>query len=761
MIISLNKNIINSHYKRQVVHSPLYLEHQFWGIFNFVPTLCTLHYLTIILGFLSLYFGCIGLVYAQENKAELNIGTQEEKLQQVEVKAKSNAENSRRDAAARTVVTNAELIRYGDSNIVDAMKRVPGILIVDGQLSLLGMPAKYTQILIDGELPRGSTIGDLSLNMIDRVEIYHVGSAQFGSEAVGGTINIILKKNFATHQNKLNLNISNKYRGGTMVDWLVSEKDAGFTYSLSVKATDSHEPPASQSQNSIKILDLQDNVLQSYLRFDSSKGVKRRLQLNPNIQYKTSNGSNFNWTTSVAAMQTSENTRQKYEFFARSDLPVSDDQMNRQLNFYTMKSKLQANFNIGDASKLDLSFSFYRGEIRYKSNESTFDVDSNPVYKRLSEYQSHPRNFGNSVKITAPTTEEHSLIGGWELSTDGSSANLLQRKMNSKDGSIFLEAQEIDSSVNNFAFFIQDEWSLQKQLSLYYGLRWERMRIQSKQSLQLEAHQTSVLSPTIQVLWQINPDNIDRIRVAMGRAYKAPNGAQISAWKTKSDNNSIENPNTFGNPLLRPELAWTFQTSYEHNDQGGGGYSLRATLRNIKDMHRENLSFFDNSWWNNTINSGHGISKMLQFESQTPMKRFVSNAPNLDLSFSISRNWSRASTLPTPDNILSPITSSVNIGLDYQAKDFPLSLGTNLRYNDHRWQQLNSTTRTFLPEPLAIDGYALWKFSKKTLFRFGINNILKRQENGQIQYVYKNTKAYKGISIPTLRELNFNFEHQF
>ena len=90
-------------------------------------------------------------------------------VQQVQIEGKSAVETARGETIAKTVITGAELARYGESNVAEAMKRVPGVLVVGTTMSLKGMAASYTQILIDGEAPRGVAVADMPMSMIERV----------------------------------------------------------------------------------------------------------------------------------------------------------------------------------------------------------------------------------------------------------------------------------------------------------------------------------------------------------------------------------------------------------------------------------------------------------------------------------------------------------------------------------------------------------------------------------------------------------------
>lgn len=56
-----------------------------------------------------------------------------EKVQQVEVKGSAEAYDPRRDdSASKIVVSNAEIVKYGDTNVLDVLKRLPGVTVSGG-----------------------------------------------------------------------------------------------------------------------------------------------------------------------------------------------------------------------------------------------------------------------------------------------------------------------------------------------------------------------------------------------------------------------------------------------------------------------------------------------------------------------------------------------------------------------------------------------------------------------------------------------------
>ncbi len=108
-----------------------------------------------------------------------------------------------------TVVSSDDMRKTGVYNVRDALKTVPGLNVLEAgmtgnMVSIRGMGTASTLILVDGRRmageDSGSTMNVYELNRInvdevDRIEVIRgAGAAVYGSDAMGGVINIITKK---------------------------------------------------------------------------------------------------------------------------------------------------------------------------------------------------------------------------------------------------------------------------------------------------------------------------------------------------------------------------------------------------------------------------------------------------------------------------------------------------------------------------------------------------------------------------------------
>ncbi|CDH01381.1 ligand-gated channel protein [Xenorhabdus bovienii] len=144
--------------------------------------------------------------------------------------------------ASISVVSREQLETKSYRDITDALKDVPGVVVTGGgsgsDISIRGMGSKYTMILIDGKRvdsrntrPNGDESGIEQgwmppLASIERIEVVRGPmSSLYGSDAMGGVINIITRK------------VQKEWHASLRADTTLTErKKSGNSYQTSVYA---------------------------------------------------------------------------------------------------------------------------------------------------------------------------------------------------------------------------------------------------------------------------------------------------------------------------------------------------------------------------------------------------------------------------------------------------------------------------------------------------------------------------------------------
>ena len=159
----------------------------------------------------------VKLMRGERTKMNVVISPQATELDEVVVV--SNGVTRLKRSAFNAVALDTKALQNSTQNLSEALAQAPGMKIresggvgSDMQLMMDGFTAKHIKIFIDG-VPQegvGSSFGlnNIPVNYAERIEVYKgVVPVGFGTDAIGGVINIITKKN----RNKWFLDASYSY----------------------------------------------------------------------------------------------------------------------------------------------------------------------------------------------------------------------------------------------------------------------------------------------------------------------------------------------------------------------------------------------------------------------------------------------------------------------------------------------------------------------------------------------------------------------
>jgi outer membrane cobalamin receptor len=150
-----------------------------------------------------------GLVLAEDkNEITAKTGDNPVRMEELIVTASRVEESLKMAAESVTVVTQKDIQRKGNQNVVEALKDVPGVNISQNgsygggaSVYLRGTDNAHTVIMIDGvrvgdpiSLDGKLSISDLPTDNIECIEVVRGNqSVLYGSDAIGSVINIITK----------------------------------------------------------------------------------------------------------------------------------------------------------------------------------------------------------------------------------------------------------------------------------------------------------------------------------------------------------------------------------------------------------------------------------------------------------------------------------------------------------------------------------------------------------------------------------------
>lgn len=651
-------------------------------------------------------------------------------IQQVEVKANANAYDPRRDdTASKIVVTSEEIKRYGDTSVLDVFKRLPGITVSGaagrgGEIRMRGLGSGYTQILINGErAPAGFSIDQLSPDLIERIEILRAASAEFSTQSIAGTINIVLKKSVQKAQREVRAGLGRSREASSPNATLqMSDRLGSSSYSLSASAFAYDYDRQSPVEETLTTSDGRLALLRRTRAHD--RGTPYSLSIAPRINWTGEKGGTLTWQSLLAA------NRNDYRGLAVTDsllgqAPQYDvrDTSSRGTNTL-LRSDLNWVRELGEGARLDLKLGLNgmrnRGTWREHDDSTGVRGRDAVVLSRTSE-----RGLSSTGKYSTPWKTGHALSMGWDGGFTLREDARLEDEAFPRSSRSVRSDERYEARLGRLALFAQDEWTITPRWSMYAGLRWEGLETRSEgNTFAATTNRSSVWSPLAQTLYKL-PDSRDQLRLALTRTYKAPAASSLIPRRFTTPNNSQTEPDYRGNPDLKPELATGIDASYEHYWAEKALLSASVSMRRIRDFTRQGLILENGRWIQTPVNDGSAVTRSVELEAKFPLSAVRKDAPDVDLRASVSRNWSRVESVPGPGNRLDQQTPfSATLGVDWRAAGGKLSAGSSFAYKSGGLVRIDVNQSGYQGVRRDLDMYALWKFNPKYQLRFGVSNLL-------------------------------------
>jgi outer membrane receptor for ferrienterochelin and colicins len=653
-----------------------------------------------------------------------------EPVQTVEIKGSAAAYDPRRDdTASKVVISDEEIKRYGDTSITDVFKRIPGVTVGGsgrggGELRMRGLGSGYTQILLNGErAPAGFSIDTLSPDVIERIEIVRAASAEFSTQSIAGTINIVLKRAVKTAQREVKLSAAksadqNSPSGSVQL----SDKHGAMSYSLSGnfwRGTYDRASPVEET-----LVDQAGELRLARHTRQQDSGRWEGINLSPRINWNLEGGDTLTWQTFVNV------NRNRYRGDQEIDTELgapprfdARDMFNDNRSTYA-RTDLNWVHRLGEGAKLDAKAGI--SGLRSEGTWHESDYRAGALGRDASVLSdTTEKGFSTQGKYSRPLFDDHALSMGWDAGV------MLRDDARIEDEADLPGIAGVDSDegyearVTRLALYAQDEWNLTPRWSVYAGLRWEGIETTTEgDGFDTVSQANSVWSPLAQTLYKL-PDSRDQVRLALTRTYKAPGANNLVPRRFTSTNNSQTEPDRRGNPGLQPELASGIDASYEHYWGDSALLSAAASMRRISGYTRQGLFLENGRWIATPVNDGSAVTRSIELEAKFPLAAVIDDAPGVDVRASVSRNWSRVDVVPGPDNRLDQQTPlSATFGADYRSRDGRLTTGASFAFRDGGPVRIDVNQTGYQAVRRDLDVYALWKFTPQYQLRVAVSNLL-------------------------------------
>ncbi|MCE2916226.1 MAG: TonB-dependent receptor [Rubrivivax sp.] len=651
--------------------------------------------------------------------------------QRIEVVGRQGASDLRRAASvAKQVYGREELDKFGDTNVLDVMRRLPGVSVAGGGARMRGLGAGFTQILINGDrAPPGFQLDQLAPNQVERIEVLRAPTADTSAQAVAGTINIILKDAPRRSERQLRVGFSDGLdRPKANVNATFSDAKApwAFTVPLSVfewqresRNTLERRAPGTDGQPALAV--------QQGLQENWGWGFN----VGPRLNWKFSDEENL--SISSFLQKGWWNNRNDFANTTVTGLPVLDDNSRADGTWQNLRGNAVWNYRFANDQRIELRAGVQQSRGTFDSRNLRLGVE-----QLRTVGGSQDEGVTQAGKYSRLLGEAHSLTAGWDLEI----TNRDERRTTTRNGALLspeFDGQPFDARVQRRAFYVQDEWEISPQLQTVIGLRHERIETESKGAATTVRNTSSVLSPLWHLTWRLDPKGRDIVRASVARTYRAPNVGTLLArpainalYLDTSLSNTELAPDRIGNPALRPELSTGLDIAFEKYMAAGGIWSVGVFHRKITDLTRtvtllQNVSWATAPRWvAQPRNFSSATTRGLEFEikgrASELMPKLLAGMKNTNLRASLNFYRSSVEALPGPDNRLDgqqPWTST--LGFDHRVNGTPLNFGGSLTINpayDTRLlldqvQQRSSTK--------SLDLFAQWVFKPGLSMRVAAN----------------------------------------
>ena len=465
----------------------------------------------------------------------------ETKLDGVVVSASGFSQQIKEAPASISVISGDELTKDSFTSLHSIAQKVPGVNVVGGEdgaasgISIRGMEKSQTLVLIDGKRvnsssanPKGGA-GDMNSNFIppaeaiERIEVIRGPmSSLYGSDAVGGVINIITKKDFSKFSGNVGISTTiNAHKG------IGDGRQGDFYLNLPLYK----ELFALQLWGYKKLRD-EDNYKGGYQKSDK-RNLSAKLWITPDEHNK------------FFILGSSE----KHDY-SRTVGKTATIKTNKFLNAYDYEKKSYGVGYLGEFDSLNADISYIYDQTQRTS-----------LFDKFIPAKAKNHNFNSKFTTFFGA---HTLTFGYDFSKQNVGTTFIVSNASRnglKDPKTY--------SMSEHAGFIEDEWQiLDEKLFLTLGSRLTHNEFFGNH-----------LSPRAYIVY--NATDTLSLKGGVATGYKTPDVNQISpevgtiqnGWKIVD----------FGNKDLKPEKSTTYEVGAYYDNQADFRGSVTLFRNEFKD----------------------------------------------------------------------------------------------------------------------------------------------------------------------------------
>ncbi|ERS01120.1 ligand-gated channel protein [Acinetobacter sp. COS3] len=494
------------------------------------------------------------IAIANANDTQTNEVTQ---LEKIVITASGFEQDIKKAAASISVLTQEEINKKAYRDVTDALKDVPGVVVTGGgsssDISIRGMGSAYTVIMVDGKKVNTRSVRPNSDNSgieqgwlpnigaIERIEVIRGPmSGLYGSDAMGGVINIITKKN------------TNEWTGSIKLDTTLQENSkSGNIYQTNAYIA---------GPLIANLLSFKANGLYSQRDEDEIYGGYSEQKIR----------------AGGAALTLTPNDQHTF------DLEYQRSIQNRDATVGKSISPIQTGRNPPVNSLTD----YYRTEYSL-THRGTLGAVETHSYIQREENENPSRNM-EAINTTFNTINKINF-DRQSLSFGGM---YLKEELEDKGNQLSIGGSTPVSSLDryNWALFAENAWNIVDDFTLTTSLRLD-------EDEKFGDH----WSPKIYGVWGLNDNWVIKGGVSTG--YKTPAlRATVAEWGQATGGGQSKGV-IVGNPDLKPEKSVNYEVSFnwDNLDNLNAGLTLfnsefKDKITEVRTCQGENVGALECDW---------------------------------------------------------------------------------------------------------------------------------------------------------------------